>query len=87
MLLCEDGVLSNLKMESISWSNDMRKSIALCNDLVPVGRKLSGHADERKTFTDIEAAFLVRSPLQHPAFHLCQLWVMPRVQQGATGPF
>ena len=77
MLLCEDGILSNLKMESISWSSDIRKSIALCNDLVPVGnRKVSGHADERKAFTDLEAAFLVRSPLQHPAFRLCQLWVM-----------
>jgi len=50
-----------LKMEPVAWSSDMRKSIALCNDLVPLGgRNVSGHADERKAFTDVEAAFLVR---------------------------
>ncbi len=50
-----------LKMEPIAWSSDMRKSIALCNDLVPLGgRTVTGRADERKAFTDVEAAFLVR---------------------------
>ncbi len=61
MLPCEDCTMGGLKMEPIAWSSDMRKSIALCNDLVPLGsRNVSGHADERKAFTGVEAAFLVR---------------------------
>ena len=61
VLPCEDCTMGGLKMEPIAWSSDMRKSIALCNDLVPVGsRNVSGHADERRAFVDVEAAFLVR---------------------------
>jgi hypothetical protein len=61
VLPCEDRTMGGLKMEPIAWSSDMRKSIALCNDLVPVGsRNVSGHADERRAFIDVEAAFLVR---------------------------
>ena len=61
VLPCEDRMMGGLKMEPVAWSSDMRKSIALCNDLVPVGsRNVSGHADERRAFIDVEAAFLVR---------------------------
>ncbi|KAL0035584.1 hypothetical protein WJX79_000466 [Trebouxia sp. C0005] len=73
VLPCEDRMMGGLKMEPIAWSSDMCKSIALCNDLVPVGsRKVSGHADERKAFTDLEAAFLGRNTIclplrRHPA--------------------
>ncbi|KAL0050516.1 hypothetical protein WJX82_001360 [Trebouxia sp. C0006] len=62
VLPCEDRTMGGLKMEPIAWSSDMRKSIALCNDLVPVGsRNVSGHADERRAFIDVEAAFLRRA--------------------------
>ncbi|KAL0020340.1 hypothetical protein WJX77_012513 [Trebouxia sp. C0004] len=73
VLPCEDCTMGGLKMEPIAWSSGMRKSIALCNDLVPVGsRNVTGHADERKAFTDVEAAFLGRNTIclpvrQHPA--------------------
>ncbi len=60
VLMCDNCTLGNLRIEAVAWSNDIRKSIALCNDLVPLNtRKVTGHADERKAFADIEAAFLV----------------------------
>ena len=60
VIMCEERTLGNLRIEAIAWSSDMRKAIALCNDLIPLNnRKVTGRADDRKAFTDVEAAFLV----------------------------
>ena len=61
VVLCENGVLApGLKIEAISWSYAIRKAIALCNDLMPLnGRQIVGPDSEKRSFADVEAAFVV----------------------------
>ena len=57
----ESGQLSALRSEPVTWSNDIRKLLALCNDLTPLSRrKVIGPEDEVKMFKKIEAAFVVQ---------------------------
>lgn len=54
------GRLAALKTESIGWNSNIRKVLALCNDLVPLQRSmLAGPLDQKKDFKSVEAAFLV----------------------------
>lgn len=56
----ESGQLSALRKEPITWSDEIRKLLALCNDLTPSSRdKVTGPEDEVKIFKQIEAAFVV----------------------------
>ena len=57
----ESGQLSALRSEPVTWSNNIRKLLALCNDLTPLSRhKVIGPEDEVKIFKKIEAAFVVQ---------------------------
>ena len=61
VVMCDNCMLGGLKIDAITWSSDIRKAVALCNDLMPLSsRKLVGPASEKKAFTDVEAAFVVR---------------------------
>ncbi len=56
----EHGRLVGLKSEAISWDSNVRKVVALCNDLVPLQRNtIAGPQDEKKAFKSVEAIFVV----------------------------
>ena len=61
VVVCEKGELApGLKIEAITWSCEMRMAIALCNDLMPLnGRQIVGPDSEKRSFADVEAAFVV----------------------------
>ena len=65
IITCEHGKLETLKTESVAWGPDIKKMLALCNDLVPLKKgQLVGSLDEKKAFAAVEAAFMV-SNLAH----------------------
>ena len=65
IVTCEHHTMQDLKQEAIAWNTDIRKNIALCNDLVPLARNtVAGKLEEKKAFADIEAIFLVRQQAQ-----------------------
>ena len=54
-----------MKTEAISWDSNIRKVIALCNDLVPRQQgMLAGPQDEKRAFQSVEAVFVVWPLLQ-----------------------
>ena len=56
----QGGELMAMKTEAISWDNNSRKVIALCNDLVPRPQgMLAGPQDEERAFQSVEAVFVV----------------------------
>ena len=62
IVTCEHHKMQGLKQEAIGWNSELRRNIALCNDLVPLARNtLAGKLEERKAFLDVEAIFLVTS--------------------------
>jgi len=62
IVTCEGGQLEGMKSEAISWNSNIRKVVALCNDLVPLQRnRTAGPQDEKKAFKSVEAVFVVSS--------------------------
>ena len=60
VLVCNKCTLGALKTEPFTWSSDIRKAVALCNDLMPLNSKtVVGPASEKKAFADVEAVFVV----------------------------
>lgn len=60
IVTCEHHKMQGLKSEAIGWNSDVRKNIALCNDLVPLAKNiLAGTLEEKKAFLDVEAIFVV----------------------------
>lgn len=69
--------MQDLKQEAIAWNTDIRKNLALCNDLVPLARNtVAGKLEEKKAFADIEASFVVRPSSRHSAAQA--LWLLAR---------
>lgn len=60
--MCQDGEITGPRREAIRWDNNVRKALALCNDLVPLHRSvLAGSQDEKQAFKSVEASFVVRA--------------------------
>lgn len=60
IVTCEHHKMQGLKSEAVGWNSDVRKNIALCNDLVPLAKNIvAGTLEEKKAFTDVEAIFVV----------------------------
>ena len=58
--MCQHGEITGPRREAISWDNDVRKALALCNDLVPLHRSmLAGPQDEKQAFKSVEASYVV----------------------------
>ena len=76
--MCQHGEITGPRREAISWDNDVRKALALCNDLVPLHRSmLAGPQDEKQAFKSVEASFVVRAPALLYSLHystLCTLY-------------
>lgn len=62
VVLCEHDELVGMKPHAINWGSDVRKVLALCNDLIPVHRKLpTGPQEEQRVFQNVEAVYLVHA--------------------------
>lgn len=60
IITCDHGKLADLKTESVAWGPDIKKVLALCNDLVPLKKgQIVGRLEEKKAFADVEASFVV----------------------------
>lgn len=72
IITCDHGKLDKLKTESVEWAPDLKKMLAVCNDLVPLTKgQLVGSLDEKRAFAAVEASFVVSERAQPNAYAVC----------------